>query len=140
FRLISRKVAVVFQSQIRERNQFLRGLFGWVGFKKVGVPFQVQKRYAGRSKYSWSRLVKFATEGAVSFSKKPLEAAVLAGFVIAAFSMIMALISIVDFFYESYLPPGWTTLVVLISGLSGIHLIFLGLIAQYIGAIFDEVK
>src|SRR5687767_14763348 len=69
FRLISRKVAEVFREQIRERNQFLRGLLSWVGFSSVNIPFRVGARAAGRSKYSTARLMRFAVHGIVSFSK-----------------------------------------------------------------------
>ena len=140
FRLISRRVARVFQTQIRERNQFLRGLFSWVGFKSVGVPFRVRTRAAGRSKYSLGRLIRFGMHGIVSFSKRPLQAAILVGFVFAAFGFINALVTLVQYFLYSALPSGWTTLTILISMFSGVQLIFLGIIGEYLGAIFDEVK
>ncbi len=140
FRLISRRVARVFQSQIRERNQFLRGLFSWVGFRSVGVPFRVGTRAAGKSKYSLGRLIRFGMQGIVSFSKRPLQAAIVVGFVFAAFGFINAVITFVDYFVYSSLPSGWTTLTILISVFSGVQLIFLGIIGEYLGAIFDEVK
>jgi polyisoprenyl-phosphate glycosyltransferase len=140
FRLISRRVARVFQTQIRERNQFLRGLFSWVGFKSVGVLFRVRTRAAGRSKYSLGRLIRFGMHGIVSFSKRPLQAAILVGFLFAAFGFINALVTLVQYFLYSSLPSGWTTLTILISMFSGVQLIFLGIIGEYLGAIFDEVK
>jgi polyisoprenyl-phosphate glycosyltransferase len=140
FRLISRRVAEVFQHQVRERNQFLRGLFSWVGFTNVSVPFRVGARAAGRSKYSTGRLMRFAAHGIVSFSKRPLQAAVILGFIFAGFGLINALVTLVQYFIYSSLPSGWTTLAILISVFSGVQLIFLGIIGEYIGAIFDEVK
>lgn len=83
FRLISKRVAKLFQEQIRERNQFLRGLLSWIGFKSIGIPFQVAPRFAGKSKYSISKMVQFAAHGIVSFSRAPLQAAVLLGFIFA---------------------------------------------------------
>ena len=140
FRLISRRVADVFRGQIRERNQFLRGLLSWVGFSTVNVPFRVDARAGGRSKYSSGRLVRFAAHGIVSFSKRPLQAAVILGFLFAGFGLVNALVTLVQYFVYESLPSGWTTLAILISVFSGVQLIFLGIIGEYIGAVFDEVK
>lgn len=140
FRLISARVARIFQTQIRERNQFVRGLMSWVGFRRVGIPFVGQHRGGGRTKYSLTRLLRFGTHGIVSFSKKPLQAAVIVGFGFACFSFLVGFFSLFDYFHRANLPSGWTTLVILISGFSGVHLMFLGVIGEYIGAIFDEVK
>jgi polyisoprenyl-phosphate glycosyltransferase len=140
FRLISRRVLRVFQTQIRERNQFLRGLFSWVGFRSVGVPFRVGTRAAGKSKYSLGRLIRFGMQGIVSFSKRPLQAATVVGFIFAAFGFINAVVTFVQYFLYASLPSGWTTLTILISLFSGVQLIFLGIIGEYLGAIFDEVK
>lgn len=141
YRLITRKVAKVFQTQIRERNQFLRGLFNWVGFRSMGVPFEVKKRLAGKSKYSLSRMIRFAIDGIVAFSRAPLRAAILIGFIFAAIGFLLAFITTLQFFFQKQLfPAGWATLVVIICIFSGTQLIFLGVIGEYIGAIFDEVK
>src|SRR5262249_48051077 len=140
FRLVSRRVIQVFQRQITERNMFLRGLFGWVGFKCIGVPFRVRKRAAGKSKYSLARMVRFGGHGVVSFSKSPLEAAIGVGFTFAAFGLLYAIFTVIQFFFLGSLPTGWATIIILISIFSGTQLIFLGVIGEYIGAIFDEVK
>jgi polyisoprenyl-phosphate glycosyltransferase len=140
FRLMSRRVVKVFQEQIRERNLFLRGLVGWVGFKSLGISFQVEQRRAGETKYSLGRMVRFGIDGIVSFSKRPLQAAIIVGVAFAMFGLLYAVITLVQFFYLSSLPSGWTTLTILISTFSGIQLVFLGIIGEYIGAIFDEVK
>lgn len=140
YRLISNRVAEVFKTKIRERNQFLRGLFSWIGFRSTSVRFKVRRRGAGRSKYSLNRMVQFGLEGVVSFSKKPLKAAIVLGFTFAIFGLTYAIISIVQYFVYASLPSGWTTVVFLISIFSGVQLIFLGIIGEYIGAIFDEVK
>jgi dolichol-phosphate mannosyltransferase len=140
FRLISHRVLVVFQNHIREQNQFLRGFMRWVGFKSIGVPFRVRRREAGKSKYSISRMVRFGINGVISFSKSPLQAAVSVGFAFAAFGFFIAVLTVFQYFYLGSLPSGWATLVILISIFSGTQLIFLGIIGEYIGAIFDEVK
>jgi dolichol-phosphate mannosyltransferase len=142
FRLISGRVARVFREQIRERNQFLRGLFSWVGFNRTSLGYADQMRTKGKTKYTVSRLLRFAISGIISFSKRPLQWAVVTGFLFAAFGFCLALVTFIQFFFvgRQLLPAGWTTLVVIISVFSGVHLIFLGIIGEYVGAIFDEVK
>ncbi len=140
FRLVSRSVIEVFQTQIRERNQFMRGLFSWVGFNSVGVGFRARDRFAGTTKYSLRRMVRFGLHGIVAFSKRPLQLSILAGTIFAFFSLIYAVIAFVQYFFYASLPSGWTTLVIMIALSTGIQLICLGFIGEYIGAIFDEVK
>ncbi len=140
FRLLSQRVVDVFQKQIRERNLFLRGLVGWVGFRSIGLAFQVRKRGAGKSKYSLTRMIRFGVDGVVSFSKKPLQAAVFVGTGFAMFGLFVAGLTLVQYFYYASLPSGWTTLTILIAMFSGVQLVFLGIIGEYLGAIFDEVK
>jgi glycosyltransferase involved in cell wall biosynthesis len=140
YRLVSRRVTAVFRTQIRERNQFMRGLFSWVGFRQTGIAFKAQARAAGRSKYSLGRLLGFAITGITSFSTRPLRAAIFVGLAFAFLALALAFVTLIEYFRYSKLPSGWTTLVILIAGFSGIHLIFMGFIGEYIGAIFDEVK
>jgi len=140
FRLLSRRVVDIFKKQIRERNQFLRGLVSWVGFRSIGIEFGAMKRAAGKGKYSISRMVRFGVQGIISFSKRPLQAAVLVGVMFAVFGFINAVFTFVQYFLNDSLPSGWTTLTILISIFSGVQLIFLGIIGEYIAAIFDEVK
>ena len=140
YRLISRRVANVFKEQFRERNMFLRGIISWIGFTQATVSFTVQPRAAGKSKYSIWRLLTFGTSGITSFSKKPLKAVVLVGVIFAGFGFVMALATFIQHFVEASLPSGWTTIVILLSIFSGIQLIFLGVVGEYIGEIFDEVK
>ena len=140
FRLLSRRVVEVFQTQIRERNQFLRGLVAWVGFASVGVRFRVEKRKAGKSKYTLGGLVRFGIDGVVSFSKRPLQAAIYLGLVIALFGFAFAVFTVVDYFFSRDFPSGWATLTILLTIFSGTQLVFLGVIGEYIGTVFDEVK
>jgi polyisoprenyl-phosphate glycosyltransferase len=140
FRLISRRVADVFRTKIRERNQFLRGLFGWVGFRSAFVPFLVSRRPAGTTKYSVRRMVRFGVDGVVSFSKSPLQAATLFGLVFAAFGFVLAFTTVVQAIRGARFPSGWATVIVLISIFSGTQLVCLGILGEYLGAIFDEVK
>jgi glycosyltransferase involved in cell wall biosynthesis len=140
FRLISRQVVEVFQTQIRERNQFLRGLFAWVGFKSIGIPFQVRSRGGGQSKYSLVGMLRFGLNGMVAFSKRPLLTATFVGLILAALGFSFALLTVLQYFLHNTAPSGWATLTILITIFSGTQLIFLGVLGVYIGAIFDEVK
>jgi dolichol-phosphate mannosyltransferase len=140
FRLISRRVAVLFQKSIRERNQFMRGLFSWVGFKQSEVSFLSAARSAGVTKYSTSRMIRFAVAGVTSFSKKPLRYSVYLGLSIAALGLLLAAVTIAQWLGGADFPAGWTTLTALIAVLGGAQLIFLGVLGEYIASIFDEVK
>jgi polyisoprenyl-phosphate glycosyltransferase len=140
FRLISARVAAIFRNEIRERNQFLRGLFAWVGFSSTFVHFKSRKRVGGESKYSMGRLFQFAARGIVSFSKRPLQAAVILGFAFAFIGFLLAFVTLVQYFAGGAWPSGWATLAIIIPIFSGIQLIFLGILGEYIGAIFEEVK
>jgi dolichol-phosphate mannosyltransferase len=140
YRLISRRVADVFKNNIRERNQFLRGLFSWVGFNRCGVSYNPADRAGGESKYDWSRMFKFASAGIISFSKKPLQYAIVLGLFFSLFGVLSGLYTFISYFVADYSPSGWTTLSILVSIFGGIQLLFMGIIGEYIGAIFDEVK
>jgi polyisoprenyl-phosphate glycosyltransferase len=140
FRLVSRRVVRVFQVGIRERNQFVRGLVGWVGFRSVAVSFRAGRRPAGRSKYSVPRMVRFGIDGVVSFSKRPLQAAGIAGLIIGAAGLLHGVVIVGQFLVNRSFPSGWTTLATLVSVLSGAQLVFLGILGEYVGAVFDEVK
>ncbi len=140
FRLISRRVADIIQKDIRERNLFLRGIFPWIGFNQSAVRFTAHPRRAGKSKYPLSRLVTFGLSGVVSFSRKPLRLAIVVGLLFALFGFLYALFTVIQYFFLDSLPSGYATLVVLLSVFGGLQLIFLGIIGEYVGAIFDEVK
>jgi glycosyltransferase involved in cell wall biosynthesis len=140
FRLVSRKVARVFQTSIRERNQFLRGLFQWVGFRSTVVPFVSPPRAGGTTKYDVRRLVKFSVAGILSFSKVPLRAAMLLGFFISTLSLGYAFYLLGAFFVVGHTPPGYTSLIVMMSFLGGLQLMVLGVLGEYLGSVFEEVK
>lgn len=140
FRLTSRRVVDVLKNDLRERTLFLRGLVSWVGFRQVPVYFTAKRRFAGESHYSFSKLVGFAILGAVSFSKKPLRLATYVGFAFALFGFFFAILTTVQYFIGNVFPAGWATVTVLLSIFSGTQLIFLGILGEYIGVIFDEAK
>lgn len=140
FRLISKRVAIIFQTSIRERNQFLRGLFAWMGFKKIGITYDANNREVGVSKYSWARMFRFAFSGIVSFSKKPLQYAIYLGLIFSLFGFFFTGVTILNYYINDQTPSGWSTLSILVCLFGGIQLFFMGVLGEYIGAIFDEVK
>jgi dolichol-phosphate mannosyltransferase len=140
YRLVSRRVADVFRTQVCEHNPFLRGLVSWVGFKIVYVPFTPLRRERGKSKYSASSLINFALNGIFSFSKVPLRFCIVAGCIMAAVSVISAAIQLAVYFFGHFDVPGWASLFATVSFIGGIQLFFLGVVGEYIGLIFDEVK
>lgn len=140
FRLISARVAKVFKEQIHEQNQFLRGMFSWVGFKSIGVPFSAEERSGDKSKYTWLRLMRFASHGIVSFSKRPLQISSFFGLAMAFTGFIYSGYVVYSHYTNSSIPLGYSTLVILILFFGGIQLISMGILGMYLGAIFDEVK
>lgn len=140
FRLLSRRVCDVFRQHIREHNPFLRGLVTWVGYRIVYVPFTPAKRAAGRSHYSLSRLTVFALNGLCSFSKLPLRACIALGLIFGALSLAGGVFFVVAYFLEDTRVPGWASLFALLSFATSLNLFFLGVLGEYIGLIFDEVK
>jgi len=140
FRLVSRKVLEQFQRGIREHNQFLRGLFQWIGFESAYVPFVCKQRAAGHTKYNLSRLLAFFSDGIISFSRVPLRAAILGGLLLSLFSLIYGVYLVVDYMLRGGFPKGYTSLILTILFVGGLQLTLMGVIGEYIGHIFDEVK
>ena len=140
FRLISRKVAAIFRSSMREQNQFLRGLFQWVGFNSTTVRFVSPPRAAGATKYQFRRLLVFALTGILSFSKLPLRVASILGFLISGLGLAYGVVLMAFFFIAGHIPQGYTSLIVAVLFIGGLQLSVLGIIGEYIGSIFDEVK
>ncbi len=141
YRLLSRKVVEIFRDQLHEQNPFLRGLVTWVGFETAYVAFVPQKRLSGTSNYSLSSLIIFAVNGLCSFSKFPLRICIWMGLVIALLSVVGGMTNIVLYFlFSSKYAPGWASLFAITTFMIGINLFFLGVIGEYVGLIFDEVK
>lgn len=139
FRLMDRKIIDALKT-FPERTRFMKGLYAWVGFKKIGVPFDVEGRMAGESSWRLSKLTELAITGITSFSDVPLRIWGLIGFLISLISMIYAIyIVTVTLIYGADL-PGFPTLVVAIMFLGGIQLLSIGILGEYIARIFTEVK
>jgi dolichol-phosphate mannosyltransferase len=138
FRLLDRRALDALLS-MRERNRYLRGMTSWVGFTQTALPYSRDARHAGRTKYPLRKMVRFALDGIVSFSHTPLQAATLLGFVCAVGAFLMIPVAIVFRIFGAFV-PGVTTTVVAVLLLGGIQLIAIGLIGEYVGRIYDEVK
>jgi glycosyltransferase involved in cell wall biosynthesis len=140
YRLLSNRVARVFREQVREHNPFLRGLVGWVGFNIAYVPFIPARRERGKTKYRPSTLINFAVNGIFSFSTFPLRFCAGIGFVLALISAGGVFVQLAMYFIGNRSAPGWASIFTIVNFIGGIQLIFLGVLGEYIGMIFDEVK
>ena len=139
FRLMDRKVADALKA-MPERNRFMKGLYAWVGFKTVGVPYDVHPRHAGTSRFNLRSLTSLALSGIVSFSTIPLRIWGLIGFIVAAISLCYALFIVTRTLIFGIDLPGWATLVVAVTFLGGLQLLSVGILGEYISNIFNEVK
>jgi glycosyltransferase involved in cell wall biosynthesis len=142
FRLMDRRVVDAVRG-MREQHRFMRGLSTWVGFDQTGVEYVRRARYAGETKYPFRKMLKFAMDAITSFSYLPLQMATYFGFFIAALSLvgIVATIGLRLFVHGSTTPlSGQATTLVAVLFLGGVQLIFLGIIGEYLGRIYDEVK
>ena len=139
FFLISQKVCKLLRSDFRERTRFLRGIIQLVGFKKTTIEYIAPNRVAGKSKYSFFKLVKLSLTAISSFSKVPLQLGIITGLIFSAMSVILILYSLTMWILGKTI-PGYTTLIIFMSAFAGIQLFVTGLIGQYISYVFDEVK
>lgn len=139
FRLLDRRVIDAL-SMLRERTRFMKGIFSWVGFKQTAVMYDREKRYAGRTKWNYWRLWNFAIDGIISFSSMPLRVWSYIGLVISLASFVYAVLLISRTLIKGIDIPGYASLMVVILFLGGIQLISLGIIGEYIGRMYTEVK
>lgn len=139
FRLMDRKVVKVLRT-LRERSRFMRGLSAWVGFRQTGVYYVREPRFAGETKYPLRKMIKFALDAITSFSYVPLQLATYFGFAIAGLSLMGMVIAIYLRLSTGRELLGQATTLVAVLFLGGIQLIFLGIIGEYLGRIYDEVK
>ncbi len=139
FRLLDRKVIDV-MGTMRERHRFLRGMSTWVGFRQIGVEYDRAARYAGETKYPLKKMVKLALNALTSFSYFPLQLATITGFIIALLSMLAIIVVIILRLTNTETLLGQATTLVAVLFMGGIQLIFLGILGEYIGRIYDEAK
>ena len=139
FRLLDAQ-AVEALRRLRERARFNKGLYAWIGFKSIGVPFDVETRAFGQSKFSYRKLTRFALDGLMSFSTLPLMVWTYVGTAISVLSFATAIYFIGETMVYGVDVPGFASLIVSVTFLAGIQLLSLGVIGEYIGRIFAEVK
>ncbi len=123
-----------------ERNRFVRGIRSWVGLNQVGLEYERQPRFKGKPKYTFSRLIYLALDGLVSFSFLPLRAITLVGFLVSVISIVLAIGYAIQKMTVGLYPQGFATTIVAILFLAGVQLITTGVMGEYIGRIFEEVK
>jgi glycosyltransferase involved in cell wall biosynthesis len=138
FRLISRRVADQLRS-MREKDRFIRGLVSWVGFRQTSVLYERDERYAGETKYPYRKMIKFALDGVTSFSNAPLRLASWLGYASSALGFLY-LASVFVQKALGYTVEGWATIMVAMLFFGGVQLVCLGILGEYVGRIFTEIK
>jgi polyisoprenyl-phosphate glycosyltransferase len=139
FRLVDRRALEAFKA-MRESNRYVRGMFGWIGFRQEGVHYTRDERFAGQTKYPFRKLLRLATDGIVSFSSAPLRFALNLGFFVSVLSFLLGVSFLIWKVIGFYSVPGLASIAVYVSFLGGIQLLILGVIGEYIARIHDEVK
>jgi len=139
FRLLDRRVVDALV-RLPERSRFMKGLYGWVGFRSASIPFRVQARAGGRSSFSLGRLLALAMTGITSFSFLPLRVIGLVGLIVSLAAMGYGGWVIFEKLFIGVSVPGYPTIVVSVTFLSGIQLLSLGVIGEYLGRVYEEVK
>lgn len=140
FRLIDKKVIDAF-NQLPEKNKYIRGLISWIGFKQIPYYYVREPRFAGETKYPLSKMIKFATTALLYFTRKPLKLATTMGFM----SIVVGLLLTIYVFLSLFLKPqqtvsGWASTIIIIIFFGGVQLLTIGVMGEYIGSIFDEIK
>ncbi|MEI7595981.1 MAG: glycosyltransferase family 2 protein [Bacteroidota bacterium] len=138
FRLITKKVAEAFL-EIKEKDRFTRGLVSWMGFSQAFIIYNAPSRTAGVSKYTFSKMLKFAISGITSFSSKPLRLALYSGFMVSLIALVYSIFAIISNIQGKTI-PGWTSILLSVLFIGGIQLITLGIFGEYLGKIFIEIK
>jgi polyisoprenyl-phosphate glycosyltransferase len=140
FRLIDKSIIREF-NQMHEKGKYIRGLVSWIGFKQVPFYYEREARFAGETKYPFSKMLKLATTSLLYFSTKPLKLASALGFFSVVFSLILGVWSILGkLMGYTHANSGWTSLFVLIIFFGGVQLVTIGIVGAYIGNLFDEIK
>jgi polyisoprenyl-phosphate glycosyltransferase len=139
FRLMSRRAAEGLRA-MRERSRYMRGLVGWMGLERAFITYDRDARYAGTTKYSLRKMFRLAADGIMSFSTSPLHLATLFGMGSAGLGLIVAVWVVVSKISGGQVVPGWASTMVAILFLGGVQLVTLGVIGEYLGRVYDEVR
>lgn len=138
FRLLDRRVLETFKL-FREHDRFIRGMMGDIGYRQTTLQFVAPKRFAGKSKFSFHKMLHFALDGITAYSKLPLRISFYAGIVSGLFSVLL-IFHVLYCKFTGETAPGWATNMMIVCMIGGLQLIFIGIIGEYIGRIFEEVK
>ena len=138
FRGFNRKVLFTIH-KFEERDLFLRGIFSWIGFKKITIPFDAPSRLYGNSKYSFRKMIKLGLRGTTSFSFKPLRISLFIGTLVSFISFLLLIMTVVAY-YQGKTVPGWASLMTVVTFMGGIQLLVIGLMGEYIASLFRESK
>jgi polyisoprenyl-phosphate glycosyltransferase len=139
FRLLDRK-AIDAMNRIKESSRFNKGLYSWIGFKSVGIPYQVADRAGGVTKWSFRKLIQFALDGLTSFSTLPLRVWSLLGLAISLLAIIYASVILIRTLVYGADTPGFPSIIISVMLLAGVQLISLGVLGEYLGRVYEEVK
>lgn len=140
FRLVDRKVIDCFNG-LKEKNKYIRGLISWMGFKQVPFMYDRLAREYGETKYPLRKMLKFASIAMFYFSKKPLKLALFLGFISIMIGLVLGISAVIAYYSpNSQTTPGWASLIISVIFFGGVQLTTLGVLGEYIGNIFDEVK
>jgi glycosyltransferase involved in cell wall biosynthesis len=139
FRLMDRKVVDALLS-MPERDRFVRGMVAWLGFRQEPVPYKRASRFAGVTKYPLRKMIRFATDGILSFSLAPLRLATWVGFAVAGLALVGIVYALLLRILTDIWVPGWTLLFIVCSLHGGAQLVFLGVLGEYVGRTYGEAK
>jgi dolichol-phosphate mannosyltransferase len=139
FRLIDKKVLKQLKL-INENYLFFRGIIPWMGFRQTIVPFTANERFAGTTKYTFKKMLKFATTGVTAFSVKPLRLSIYLGSVIAFLAFLYGIFAAYVYIFTERAITGWTSVIISVLFVGGINLLMLGIIGEYLGKLFIENK
>ncbi len=139
FRLMSRPVVEVLKL-MPERHRFLRGMVAWTGFRQTALPYDRPERFAGKTKYPLRKMMRYAFDGLLSFSIKPLQISIALGLLAAGLAVLGILYALVMRFFTSVWVEGWTALMMAVLFLGGVQLVSLGIMGEYVGRIYREVQ
>ncbi|WP_405420024.1 glycosyltransferase family 2 protein [Marinobacter flavimaris] len=139
FRLLSRR-AVLALRKLPEHNRFMKGLFAWIGYRQKAMPYSRDSRFAGDTKFNYWKLWNFALDGITSFTTLPLKLATYLGAMVAVFAFIYGFFIVIRTLLYGDPVAGFPTLMTVILFLGGVQLLFLGILGEYLGRMFDETK
>ena len=139
FRLIDRQIVDLLK-QMPEQNKFIRGQIAWIGFKQTCVQYDRDERYAGKSHFSFFRMLRFAIDGITAFSNYPLRLAAVSGFIVSFMSFLVILYALFQKFIEHQVITGWTSLIISSMFIGGVQLTAIGIIGEYISRISSDVR